>query len=106
MSYYEEVEIEDLDYDEKKQVYTYPCPCGDKFSIGLDELIDGEDVAICPSCTLRIKIIFDEDKLPELREESESEGSDDEQKGEKSKTSAEAKSGPKELEESVGALSI
>lgn len=66
--YYEEVEIEDLDFDEKKQIYTYPCPCGDKFSIRLDELHDGEDVASCPSCTLRIKVIYDEDKLPEFKE--------------------------------------
>lgn len=69
--YYEEVEIEDLDFDEKKQNYTYPCPCGDKFSIRLDELHDGEDVATCPSCTLRIKVIYDEDKLPEFKEVEE-----------------------------------
>jgi diphthamide biosynthesis protein 3 len=69
--YYEEVEIEDLDFDEKKQIYTYPCPCGDKFSIRLDELHDGEDVATCPSCTLRIKVIYDEDKLPEFKEVEE-----------------------------------
>jgi diphthamide biosynthesis protein 3 len=66
--YYEEVEIEDLDFDAKKQIYTYPCPCGDKFCIGLDELHDGEDVATCPSCTLRIKVIYDENKLPEFKE--------------------------------------
>ena len=69
--YYEEVEIEDLDFDEKKQIYTYPCPCGDKFSISLEELHDGEDVATCPSCTLRIKVIYDEDKLPEFKEVEE-----------------------------------
>uniref|UniRef100_A0A6C0E5V0 Diphthamide biosynthesis protein 3 n=1 Tax=viral metagenome TaxID=1070528 RepID=A0A6C0E5V0_9ZZZZ len=69
--YYEEVEIEDLDFDEKKQIYTYPCPCGDKFSICLDDLHDGEDVATCPSCTLRIKVIYDEDKLPEFKEDEE-----------------------------------
>jgi hypothetical protein len=68
-SIYEEVEIEDMKYDETTQTYTYPCPCGDKFSIGLDELRDGEDIATCPSCTLRIRIIFDEDSLPALRED-------------------------------------
>jgi len=34
-SVYEEVEIEDLDFDPKEQVYTYTCPCGDKFRISL-----------------------------------------------------------------------
>ena len=79
MSYYEEIEIEDMEYCEKEQMYYYPCPCGDKFEISLEELHDGEDVAPCPSCTLRIKIIFEEDDLPALPEfESEDE---DEQNG-------------------------
>lgn len=80
MSIYEEVEIEDLDYDPVAQVYTYPCPCGDKFSITLDALWDGEDIATCPSCTLRIEIIYDEEDLPPLREDDEDE--DDESGGE------------------------
>jgi diphthamide biosynthesis protein 3 len=66
MSFYEEVEIEDMHYDSETQTYTYPCPCGDKFQISLEELHDGEDVGICPSCTLRIRVIYDQDKLPEL----------------------------------------
>lgn len=65
-SIYEEVEIEDMQYDEETQVYSYPCPCGDKFSIALEDLHDGEDIATCPSCTLRIRVIFDEETLPKL----------------------------------------
>lgn len=77
MSIYEEVEIEDLDYDPSTQIYTYPCPCGDKFTISLEALWDGEDVATCPSCTLRIEVIYDEEDLPPLRndDDDESEGS-------------------------------
>ncbi|KAL7451726.1 hypothetical protein ACHAWC_006759 [Mediolabrus comicus] len=79
MSIYEEVEFEDLDYDPVTQIYTYPCPCGDKFSISLEALWDGEDIATCPSCTLRIEIIYDEEDLPPLREEDDDEdGSDNE----------------------------
>ena len=66
MSIYEEIEIEDMDYDSVERVYTYPCPCGDKFRITLEELYDGEDIARCPSCTLRIMVIYDEDDLPPL----------------------------------------
>ena len=69
MSIYEEVEFEDLDYDPVKQIYTYPCPCGDKFSISLEALWDGEDIATCPSCTLRIEIIYDEEDLPPFHEQ-------------------------------------
>mmetsp|Transcript_7245 Transcript_7245/g.6862 ORF Transcript_7245/g.6862 Transcript_7245/m.6862 type:complete len:96 (+) Transcript_7245:40-327(+) len=76
MSIYEEIEIEDMDYDPLKLQYTYPCPCGDQFQITLEELWDGEDIGICPSCTLQIMVIYDEEDLPllpgdEEREEDE-----------------------------------
>jgi len=76
MSIYEEVEIEDLDYDAVERMYTYPCPCGDTFRISLEELWDEEDIAPCPSCTLQIMIIYEEEDLPPLPDDSS--GSDDE----------------------------
>jgi len=69
MSIYEEIEIEDMEYNPLEYVYTYPCPCGDRFRITLEELWEGEDIATCPSCTLRIQIVFDESDLPPLPEE-------------------------------------
>ena len=71
MSIYEEIEIEDMTYDPDDFSYTYPCPCGDKFRITLEELWDGEDVAKCPSCTLRIMVIYEEEDLPELPPEED-----------------------------------
>lgn len=85
MSIYEEVEIEDLDYDPHTQIYTYPCPCGDKFTISLEALYDGEDIATCPSCTLRIEIIYDEENLPPLRKDDDDDGDDDEEDGDEGK---------------------
>ena len=62
---YEEIEIEDMveQFEEETNtlIFIYPCPCGDKFSITLDELDDGEDIGTCPSCTLRIRVIYDEE---------------------------------------------
>jgi diphthamide biosynthesis protein 3 len=82
-SFYDEVEIEDMVFDEAKSAYFYPCPCGDKFVITLvtslfffsictyvainpyltslsqDDLMDGEEVARCPSCSLIIRVIYD-----------------------------------------------
>ena len=71
MSIYEEVEIEDMDYDESKLIYFYPCPCGDRFRITLEDLHEGDDVAKCPSCTLQIRIIFEDGDLPPLPPEEE-----------------------------------
>ncbi|KAL7680079.1 putative Zinc finger, DPH-type, DPH Zinc finger superfamily [Plasmopara halstedii] len=68
-SVYDEVEIEDMEYDAEEKVYYYPCPCGDQFFIDLDELYEGEDIATCPSCSLTIRVIFDADNLPRREEE-------------------------------------
>lgn len=57
---YEEVGLAEMTYEDSEQMYYYECPCGDKFEISLEDLYDGEDIAPCPSCTLQIKVIFEE----------------------------------------------
>ncbi len=46
---------------------TYPCPCGDRFLITPEELEFGEEVATCPSCSLIVRVIYDEDSIPVRR---------------------------------------
>lgn len=58
-SIYDEIELEDLSFDKATQLFTYPCPCGDRFEIFLDDLRDGQDVAVCPSCSLMVRVIFE-----------------------------------------------
>ncbi|PFH55346.1 hypothetical protein XA68_18535 [Ophiocordyceps unilateralis] len=62
---YDEIEIEDMTFDETLQLYHYPCPCGDRFQIALDDLRDEQDIAVCPSCSLMIRVIFDVSDLPQ-----------------------------------------
>ncbi|XP_031559354.1 DPH3 homolog [Actinia tenebrosa] len=59
--YHDEVEIEDFEYDEELETYFFPCPCGDQFQITKEQLENGEEVAVCPSCSLIIKVIYDMD---------------------------------------------
>ncbi|KAK3343643.1 hypothetical protein B0T25DRAFT_486122 [Lasiosphaeria hispida] len=66
---YDEVEIEDMTWDETVQIYHYPCPCGDRFEIALVDLRDEADIAVCPSCSLMIRVIFEVDSLPKPKEE-------------------------------------
>jgi diphthamide biosynthesis protein 3 len=56
---YDQIEIEDMTYDKTLEIYHYPCPCGDRFEIGIADLRDGEDIAVCPSCSLMIRVIFE-----------------------------------------------
>lgn len=61
---YDEIEIEDMTYDATLQIYHYPCPCGDRFEIGLDALRTGEtDIAVCPSCSLMVRVIYEVEDL-------------------------------------------
>jgi len=30
---HDEIEIEDFDYDDEAELFSYPCPCGDEFTI-------------------------------------------------------------------------
>lgn len=60
MSFYDEVELEDLTFHPELLLYTYPCPCGDQFEICLSDMRNGEEVAVCPSCSLTIRVIFDQ----------------------------------------------
>lgn len=65
--YHDEVEIEDFEYDEETETYSYPCPCGDRFEITKEDLLNGEEVATCPSCSLLVKVIYNREDF--VREE-------------------------------------
>ena len=55
----DEIEIEDMVWDDEKKVYHYPCPCGDRFEISRAQLANYEDIATCPSCSLIIRVVYD-----------------------------------------------
>ena len=80
---YEVVKLSDMMYDEKEQLYQYQCPCGDLFEIGLEDLYDGENIALCPSCTLKLRVVYTENELPELMEYSSSDDDEVEEEEEK-----------------------
>ena len=63
---YDEIEIEDMTYDAALAIYHYPCPCGDRFEIALADLRDKEDIAVCPSCSLMIRVIFEVVRAPSI----------------------------------------
>ncbi|KAI0988769.1 hypothetical protein GJ496_003309 [Pomphorhynchus laevis] len=64
--FHEEINIFDMHYDEESDIFIYPCPCGDVFEISTAELKSGQNYAICPSCSLKIKLLFDKDSLESM----------------------------------------
>lgn len=70
MTIYDEIEIEDMVYDEDMQIFTYPCPCGDRFEVLIDDLYDGStEIAVCPSCSLQIQVIFQKSDLLKFKKD-------------------------------------
>lgn len=69
MDIYDEIEIEDFTFDATTHLFQHPCPCGDKFAISIEDLQDGEEIAICPSCSLMVKVIFEPEDLEEYLEQ-------------------------------------
>jgi diphthamide biosynthesis protein 3 len=80
MPQYDEIEIEDMTYDPETLTYSYPCPCGDRFKVSLEDLWDGEDIADCNSCTLYIQVIYEQADLPPLPDQSDDEDGDGDNK--------------------------
>jgi diphthamide biosynthesis protein 3 len=68
MSAYDEVEIEDMEWSEELGAHTYPCPCGDLFQITLADLRLGEEIARCPSCSLFLTVVYNEEDFAGAKE--------------------------------------
>ena len=66
---YDEVEIDDMEFEEENSTFYFPCPCGDRFRITLEQLNTGEKIAECPSCSLQIEVIYDNDYLNDFLKE-------------------------------------
>ncbi|KAI0795899.1 hypothetical protein C8Q75DRAFT_351606 [Abortiporus biennis] len=102
-AYYDEIEIEDMTWDEEKRVYHYPCPCGDRFEISRKQLANYEDIATCPSCSLVIRIVYDpldfEDEPPDDEE-------DDAASNDSDATESEEDSSDEHFEDAMEHLSI
>lgn len=60
---YDTIEIEDMNFDKRTKTFYYPCPCGDKFAITIREIIEGGKIAECPSCSLQILVVYDQNYL-------------------------------------------
>ncbi|KAM0672511.1 hypothetical protein CWI42_100470 [Ordospora colligata] len=60
---YDEIDMKDFEYSSANRTFYYPCPCGDRFEISLDDLRNGEIIARCPSCSLLIRIVYESDDL-------------------------------------------
>jgi diphthamide biosynthesis protein 3 len=62
MVLYDEVDLEDMSFDSEANMFFYPCPCGDKFQVSVDKLMDDSVdmyIAACPNCGLEVSVRFE-----------------------------------------------
>ena len=55
----DEVDLDDMNYDEKTGVYSFVCRCGDCYDIDNDELEAGAEIVHCGGCSLAIRVLYD-----------------------------------------------
>ena len=65
---YDEIDIVDFTYHPSLSTFTYPCPCGDLFIITLLDLKNGEIIARCPSCSLTVRVIYEQKDIMRYEE--------------------------------------
>ena len=53
------VELDEFEYEELENIYTYECRCGDEFIMTEDDVIDGVQILTCPSCSLLLSVSYD-----------------------------------------------
>ena len=56
---YDTIEIEDMTFDKRTKSLYYPCPCGDRFVLTLKQIMEDYSIGECPSCSLKIKVVYD-----------------------------------------------
>ena len=78
---HEEVQLSEMEFDQELEGYLYDCPCGDEFFISTDDLKRGLNIAECPSCSLKIRVLFNHEQfLKQFVNDNKSEIVNDSQK--------------------------
>ncbi|KAI8320747.1 DnaJ-domain-containing protein [Martensiomyces pterosporus] len=55
----DEVDLDDMDFDEQTLAYSYPCRCSGNYIISEDDLEAGRDMAPCSDCSLKIRVLYE-----------------------------------------------
>ncbi|KAF9377189.1 Diphthamide biosynthesis protein 4 [Podila verticillata] len=55
----DDIDLDDMDYDEESSIYTSPCRCSGEYIISEDELELGVDTVVCSTCSLIVRIHYE-----------------------------------------------
>ncbi|KAF9274860.1 Diphthamide biosynthesis protein 4 [Mortierella alpina] len=55
----DDIDLDDMDYNEKSSSYSAPCRCSGEYVISEDELELGVDTVVCSTCSLIVRIHYE-----------------------------------------------
>ncbi|KAF9425627.1 Diphthamide biosynthesis protein 4 [Podila epigama] len=55
----DDIDLDDMDYDDETSVYTSPCRCSGEYAISEKELELGVDTVVCSTCSLIVRIHYE-----------------------------------------------
>ncbi|KAH7050967.1 hypothetical protein BKA57DRAFT_459961 [Linnemannia elongata] len=56
---HDDIDLDDMDFDEEAGSYTSPCRCSGEYIISEDELELGVDTVVCSTCSLIVRIHYE-----------------------------------------------
>ncbi|KAF9149102.1 Diphthamide biosynthesis protein 4 [Linnemannia schmuckeri] len=56
---HDDIDLDDMDFDEGSGSYTFPCRCSGEYIISEDELELGVDTVVCSTCSLIVRIHYE-----------------------------------------------
>lgn len=57
--YYNELDLDDMEYIEEEDRYIYECRCGDTLSVTTDQLEQGIEIIHCNGCSLSLSLVYE-----------------------------------------------
>jgi diphthamide biosynthesis protein 4 len=54
----EDLDLDEMDYDDNRGIYSSPCRCGGEFSVTEDQLEGGVGGIECSRCSLCVKLLY------------------------------------------------
>ncbi|ORX44301.1 dnaJ-like protein subfamily C member 24-like protein [Piromyces finnis] len=55
----EEIDLDDMEFDEEEETYFSECRCGGIYKITIDDLENNVNVISCDICSLKIKVLYE-----------------------------------------------
>ncbi|KAG0363136.1 hypothetical protein BC939DRAFT_459141 [Gamsiella multidivaricata] len=55
----DDIDLDDMDFDEETGIYSSPCRCSGEYVITEDELELGVDIVVCSTCSLIVRIHYE-----------------------------------------------